>query len=102
MKAPEIENQQEYFDINKTDWDLADPNQVPKEGDQVVVECFSLPMFEPLTEENMFRAHYYRAKFVNHDKESDYCELSTLVDSPFSTMKIEQIRVVPKEKVWEI
>jgi hypothetical protein len=102
MKAPDIESDQEYFDLNKADWDLADPNQVPKEGDQVVVECFSLPMFEPLTEENMFRAHYYRAKFVSIDEESQYCELKTLADSHFSIMKVDCLRVVPKEKVWEV
>lgn len=105
MEAPELENEQEYYNINKTDWDLADPNQVPKKGDQVIVECMAFPMGGKIDIDDEtfgFKALYYRAKFVSVDEESGYCELTTLVDTPFSTMKINMLRVVPEERVWEI
>jgi hypothetical protein len=101
MEAPEFENEQQYFDHNKQVWDLADVSVKPKEGDQVIVECMSIAMDKPLSEDP-FIAHYYRAKFVSIDEESQYCELKTLADSHFSIMKVDCLRVVPKEKVWEV
>lgn len=104
MKVPEINSEQEYFDLNKEDWNLSDPNQEPKDGDQIIIETMAIPMggiIDPNDEHLGFKALYYRGTFVEKH-EDNYCDWNTLAGEPTSPVKIDMIRVVPNEKVWEV
>jgi len=103
MKAPEINNQQEFFDLNEEDWKRADPEVLPKKGDQIILESMAMPMggLLDLDDEMMgFKAHYYRGTFIEANEA--YCSWENLAGTKCSPHHMSGVRVVPKDRVWEI
>lgn len=104
MKVPKINSEQEYFDLNEKDWNLSDKNQKPKNGDQVITQNYALPMDGKISidDENMgFKALYYRCVFIESD-EFGYCIMESLDGDVWPHTKIDSIRVVPEDRVWDI
>jgi len=102
METPEINSEQHYFDLNKEDYDLADEKQIPKKGDQIILQSMALPMngFDLDAPDMGCLYYYYRGIFVEQNE--SYCIWNSLSGNSSSPHHMSTVRVVKKEKVWEI
>ena len=103
MKPPKFDNIEEYFAHNKDVWDKSDDSPL-KMDKQVIVEVFSFPEDGYIHLDNKslgFKSLYYRAVYKGVINEK-HCVLETLAGSYFSSVVVEQVRIVPDEHIWDV